>query len=109
MLKSQPTAGKKMEKYLNASPPQWQNALIAVRDVFVVFAYFNDPRVRPKMIDICNRVRDQLVIIENEWKSRNPGDRIQLANSWDKWIRSAFEAAIDDRTVRISGLSRIEA
>jgi hypothetical protein len=50
------------------------------------------------MIDICNGVRDQLVIIENEWNSRNQGNRIQLAKSWDHWIRSAFGAATDHAT-----------
>jgi hypothetical protein len=87
------TATDTMKGYLRADPPQWQNALTVVRDVFVVFAYFSNPRVQSKMVDICNRVRDQLVIIENEWNSRNPGNRICLVDSWDVWIMSAFEAA----------------
>jgi hypothetical protein len=50
------------------------------------------------MIDICNKVRDQLVIIEDEWNRRNPNQQIRLAKSWDYWIRSNFEAATSHAT-----------
>jgi hypothetical protein len=47
----------------------------------------------PKMISICNGVRDQLRVIENDWnkKHSSPADKIELVGNWDEWIHDKFE------------------
>ncbi|OBT80818.1 hypothetical protein VF21_00216 [Pseudogymnoascus sp. 05NY08] len=36
--------------------------------------------------NICNLIRQQLVMIEDTWETPRPDRDVQLSNSWDKFI-----------------------
>jgi hypothetical protein len=62
-----------------------------------------------RLQQICNLVREQLVIIKDIWEAPGPNRKVQLSNSWDEFIESQMKKMLNGANAfAIQWLKRLE-
>jgi hypothetical protein len=87
-------------------------ALNVVREVVVVFQYYNQGIVHKRLVRSANAFRSRLGVMQNVDNAINLGVRsVNLVGPWDDWIRDEIRTIIGDeirdeiRTIAINALS----
>ncbi|KFZ06027.1 hypothetical protein V501_07800 [Pseudogymnoascus sp. VKM F-4519 (FW-2642)] len=87
-----PVSEKKMDDAVDTKPG---TAVSYIRRTIAVMHYLNSPIVMGRLQNICNLIRQQLVMIEDVWQTPGPNREVQLSNSWDKFIAYQMQTMVD--------------